>query len=103
MKRTKKYRGDDLVAIVWPNQSEPLVRAKEMTWEEAACAAWAMDAEKADRVRVLVAVFDAGAGGVPNAPHQAGVPGAKTRMVSRSTFETADDARLNYLVGGPSP
>ena len=106
MKRTKKYLGDDLVAIVWPNQSEPLVRVGEMTWEEAACGAWAMDAEKGDRVRVLVAVFDdivVGAWAVTNAIHQAEIPEGKTRMVSRSTFETAADTRLDYLVGGPSP
>ena len=107
MKQTKKYLGDDLVAVVWPNQSEPRVRAREMTWEQAARGAWAMDPEKADRVRVLIAVskedivVDAWA--VTNATHQAEIPEGKTRMVSRSTFETAADARLDYLVGGPSP
>jgi len=106
MKRTKKYLGDDLVAVVWPNQSESLVRAGEMTWIEVARGAWAMDAEKADRVRVLIAVFDdvvVGAWAVTNATHQAEIPEGKTRRVSRSTFETAADARLDYLVGGPSP
>ena len=106
MKRMKKYLGGDLVAVVWPNQSEPLVRAGEMTWEEAARGAWAMDAEEANRVRVLVAVFDdivVGAWSVTNAIHQAEIPEGKTRMVSRSTFETAADARLDYLVRGPSP
>jgi hypothetical protein len=65
-----------------------------------------MDAEEVGRVRVLVAVFDdmvVGAWAVTNAIHQAEIPGGKTRMVSRSTFETAADARLDYLVGGPSP
>lgn len=106
MKLKKKYLGDDLVAVVWPNQSELLVRVGERTWEEAARGAWAMDAEKADRVRVLVAVFDdivVGAWRVTNAIHQAEIPEGKTRMVSRSTFETAADASLDYLVGGPSP
>ena len=40
---------------------------------------------------------------VTNAIHQAEIPEGKTRMVSRSTFETAADARLDHLVGGPSP
>jgi hypothetical protein len=41
---------------------------------------------------VLVAVFDdiaVGAWTVTNAIHQAEIPEGKTRMVSRSTFETA--------------
>jgi hypothetical protein len=98
--------GDDLVAVVWPNQSEPLVRFGAMTWDVAARGAWAMDSEKADRVRVLIAVFDdivVGAWEVTNATHEAEIPEGKTRMVSRSTFEMAADARLDYLVGGPSP
>jgi hypothetical protein len=67
---------------------------------------WEMDAGKADRVRVLVAVFDdvvIGAWEVTGATHEAEIPEGKTRMVSRSTFDTAYDARLDYLVGGPSP
>ena len=106
MKRTKNYQSDDLVAVVWPRQSASLVRAEERTWEQVACSAWAMDPGKADRVRILVAVFDdvvVGAWEVTNTTHQAEIPEGKTRMVSRSTFETADDARLDYLVGGPSP
>jgi hypothetical protein len=106
MRLTKKYLSDDLVAVVWPNQSELLVRVGERTWEEVACGAWAMDAEKADRVRVLVAVFGdkvVGAWAVTNATHQTEIPEGRTRMVSRSTFETAADARLDYLVDGPSP
>jgi hypothetical protein len=106
MELKKRYLGDDLIAVVWPNQSEPLVRFGAMTWEEAARGAWAMDAEKADRVRILVAVFDdkvVGAWAVTNAIHEAEIPEGKTRMVSRSTFETAADGRLDYLVGAPSP
>ena len=106
MKLTKKYLSDDLVAVVWPNQSESQVRAGEKTWEEVARGAWAMDAEKADRVRVLVAVFDdivVRAWAVTNATHHTEIPEGKTRRVSRSTFEITAEARLDYLVGGPSP
>lgn len=100
------YQGDDLAAAVWPRQSEPAVRAGTMTWEEAAREAWAMDPNKADRVRALVAIHDdvvVGAWGVTSATHVAAVPPGKTRMVSRSEFTTVDEPRLAYLVGTASP
>jgi hypothetical protein len=106
MTNTASYQGDDLAAIVWPRQSEPLVRAGHMTWEEAAREAWAMEMAKADRVRILVAVFDdevVGAWSVAGVSHETVVPEGKTRRVNRSSFETVDDPRLSYLVGGPSP
>ena len=106
MHNTFMYRDDDLVAVVWPRRSEPSVRSGEMTWEEAAREAWAMNPHKADRVRVLVAVFDdvvMGAWAVRGAAHQAMVPAGKSRSVSRSRFDTADDPRLDYLIGLPSP
>lgn len=106
MTDTNNYQGGDLVAVVWPRQSEPLVRAGHMTWEEAAREAWAMEIAKADRVRVLVAVFDdvvVGAWAVAGVTHETVVPEGKTRRVNRSSFDTVDDSRWSYLVGGPSP
>jgi hypothetical protein len=106
MATKRKYQVDDLVAVVWLHQTGPRVLAGEMTWEEAASEAWAMDADKADRVRVLVGVFQdkiQGAWAVTGAEHHAEVPEGKTRVVNRSLFETAEDSRLVYLVGMPSP
>src|ERR1017187_5109796 len=106
MTNNPKYRNDDLVAVVWPRQSELLVRHDAKTWEAVAQGEWAMDPKKADRVRVLVAVFDdvvVGAWSVRGATHTARVPDGKSRTVSRSTFDTVPDARLGYLVGGPPP
>lgn len=77
-----------------------------MTWEEAAREAWAMEMAKADRVRVLIAVFDdvvVGAWAVAGVTHETAVPEGKKRRVNRSSFDTVDDPRWNYLVGGPSP
>ena len=102
----KRYQADDLVAVVWPRQSEPRVRAGDLTWEEAAREAWAMDSDKADRVRVLIAVFEdkiVGSWAVTGATHHAEIPEGKSRTVSRSRFHTADDGRLHYLVGADSP
>jgi hypothetical protein len=106
MTNTIKYQDGDLVAVVWPRQSQPLVTYGAMTWEEAARGGWAMDSEKADNVRVLIAVFDdivVGAWAVRGATHKAEIPEGKSRMVSRSWFETVDDTRLNYLLGARSP
>lgn len=92
--------------IVWPRQSEPAVRAHETTWEEAAREAWAMDAEKAKRVAILVAVFDdviVGAWSASALEPDIRIPEGKTRNVSRSAFITRQDNRLDYLVGTASP
>jgi hypothetical protein len=106
MGKNKKYQADDLVAVVWLHQSGPNVLAGEMTWEEAAREAWAMDADKADRVKVLIGVFRdviQGAWLVTGATHQVEVPEGKTRMVNRSWFEIAEDPDLAYLVNASSP
>ncbi|PZS30312.1 MAG: hypothetical protein DLM61_11075 [Pseudonocardiales bacterium] len=106
MATKNKYQADDLVAAVWLHQTGPRVLADEMTWEEAASERWAMDADKADRVRVLIGVFQdqiQGAWAVTGAEHHAEVPEGKTRVVNRSLFKTAEDPRLAYLVGMPSP
>jgi hypothetical protein len=106
MKKNTKYQADDLVAVVWLHQTGPRVRAGEMTWEEAASEAWAMDADKADRVRILLGVFEdeiQGAWAATGAQHRAEVPEGKTRVVNRSVFHTAADPRLAFLVGMPSP
>jgi hypothetical protein len=106
MNNNIKYYGDDLVALVWPRQSQAQVAAQQMTWEEASRSAWAMEREKANRVRVLIAVFDdivVGAWSVTSADHWTEVPAGKTRAVNRSEFTTVEDDRLTYLVGGPTP
>lgn len=91
---------------MWPRQSEPAVTAGYSTWEEAARKAWAMDPDKADRVRILIAVHDdviVGVWSVVGVAHEASIPEGKTRMVSRSAFTTEADERLDFLVGTPSP
>lgn len=104
-----KYQPEDLVAIVWPRQSQPRVAAGEITWQEAASGpetGWAMDADKAELVKVLIAVHDdkiEGAWGVNLVEHHAEAPPGKTRKVNRSRFHTVVDARLAYLVGMESP
>jgi hypothetical protein len=101
-----KYRADDLATVVWLNQTGPLVLAGEMTWEEAASEAWAMEADKADRTRILIGLFEdeiRGAWAVRGAEHHVAVPEGKKRKVNRSTFTLAEDPRLRYLVGAPSP
>src|ERR1700722_17754240 len=100
MTDTTNYEGNSLVLVVWPRQSEPLVRAGYRTWEEVSRRAWAMDPSKGDRVRVLVAVFDdvvVGAWAVRGATHETAVPEGKSRTVNRTTFNTVDDPRLDYL------
>jgi len=106
MTDTLKYASTDLVAVVWPRQNEPRVTAGDARWEEVSRGAWAMDPAKADRVRILIAVNDdviTGAWAVTDASHDAEIPAGKSRMVSRSTFTTAADPRLDYLTGTPSP
>jgi hypothetical protein len=101
-----KYRDDDLVAVVWPRRSESLVRTARVTWETVARGRWAMDPAKADRVRVLLAVFDdvvKGAWAVTGVTHQVEVPAGKSRQVSRSEFDVVHDRQLDYLVEGASP
>jgi hypothetical protein len=103
-----KYQPDDLVVVVWPRQSAPRVLAGEITWQEAASAEWArwaIEAEKAERATVLVAVHDdviEGAWRVTGADHHAEIPPGKTRVINRSHFETVEDPRLAYLVKTPS-
>lgn len=106
MANNSKYRGDDLAAVVWLTNSAVKVRAGEMTWEQAARDAWAIEAAKADRVVVLVAIDDHD--DVPHAWRVAGVrngaavPPGKTRKINRCWFELEEDPALDYLIG-PSP
>jgi len=99
-----KYQADDLVVVVWPRQSAPRVLAGEITWQEAVSAdwaKWAIEAEKAERATVLIAIHDEvveGAWRVTGATHHPEIPMGKTRMINRSHFETVDDPRLAYLV-----
>ena len=103
------YRPDDLVVVVWPRQSQSRVLAREITWQEAASAEWArwaIEAEKADRATVLIAIHDGvveGAWRVIGATHYPEVPLGKTRMINRSHFQTVEDPRLAYLVKTPAP
>ena len=103
------YRPDDLVVVVWPRQSQSRVLAREITWQEAASAEWArwaIEAEKADRATVLIAIHDdvvEGAWRVIGATHYPEVPLGKTRMINRSHFQTVEDPRLAYLVKTPAP
>jgi hypothetical protein len=105
MTRNWNYQPDDLVVVVWPRQSQPLVVAGDITWRQAASDAWAIEAEKADRATVLIAVHDdviEGAWRVTGVTHTSEVPAGKTRKINRSAFDTVDDPRLAYLVKTPS-
>lgn len=108
MTSNPKYQPDDLVVVLWPRQSQPRVAAGEITWKDAASAdwaRWAIEAEKADRATVLVAVHDdviEGAWRVTGVTHHPEVPQGKTRVINRSHFQTVDDPRLAYLVKTPS-
>lgn len=65
----------------------------------------AMDKAKADRVRVVVSVYNGtitGAWGVAGSASTLEAPKGKTRRVNRASFETYGDPRLAYLVGQPS-
>lgn len=106
MTNTKSYYADDLALVVWPRQSEPAVASGQISWEEAARSAWAMDADKANRVTILVAVFDdkiVGAWAATPQEPEISIPAGKSRNVSRSSFVTTADDRLSYLVGNSSP
>jgi hypothetical protein len=106
MTTTKKYKDSDLVAVVWPRQSQVAVEAGETTWAEASRGDWAMDPKKADRVKALVAVHDdvvVGAWAVSGATHTKRAPVGKSREVNRSRFNIVEEPRLAGLVGGPSP
>jgi hypothetical protein len=106
---TFKYKPDDLAAIVWPRQNAPRVFAGEISWQEAVSGSdtgWAIDVEKADRVRVLIAVHDdviEDACRVIAATHHAEIPQGKTRKINRSHFDTVQDPRLAFLRKAPSP
>ncbi len=81
--------------------------AGEMTWEEAASEAWAMNREKAERVKLLIAVFDGKVRGAWAAERKKTivltVKNSGGRAVHRSTFTLTKDDCLAYLVGLPSP
>jgi hypothetical protein len=108
MTLNSKYQPDDLVVVVWPRQSQPRVVAGEITWKDAASAdwaRWAIEAEKAERATVLIAVHDdviEGAWRVTGVTHHPEVPTGKTRVINRSHFDTAEDPRLAYLDKTPS-
>lgn len=101
-----KYHGDDLVAVVWLTNSAVQVRAGEMTWEQAVRAAWAIEAAKADRVVILVAIDDnddvVRAWRVVGVRNETAVPPGKSRKINRCLFELEEDSALDYLTG-PSP
>jgi hypothetical protein len=106
MDLTKKYMSDDLLLVVWPKQNAAHVLAGEMTWAEAACEAWAIDASKADRVRILIAVHKGtirGAWPVETVSHEETHPVPGSRRVNRSSFTLGEDTRLRYLLGTASP
>lgn len=104
-----KYDPEDLAAIVRPLQRAPRVLAGEITWQEAVSGpdtGWAITVDKADRVRVLIAVHEGaivGAWRVVRATHHSAIPEGKTRPVNRTHFETVPDGRLDYLLEAPSP
>ena len=109
MDDTYKYEPDDLAAIVWPRQNAPRVFAGEITWQEAVSGpdtGWAIEVEKAEQVRVLVAVHEdviEGAWRVIDVTHHSEIPEGKTRKINRSHFETVQDERLAFLFKAPSP
>lgn len=101
------FEPNDLVLFVWPRQHETLRRAggSLVSPQEAASEAWAMDAAKAERVRILVSVFEGtivGAWAVSGVTNELRAPEGKTRRVNRASFETHDDPRLHYLTGRAS-
>ncbi|NYF18196.1 hypothetical protein HDC37_003052 [Microbacterium sp. AK009] len=102
----KIYEPTDLVLFVWPRQSELEIRAGgARSRQEAASNAWAMDRTKAERVSVIVSVFDdriIGAWAVAEAHPTTATPEGKTRKVTRVRFDTYVDPRLSYLVGQTS-
>ena len=109
MSHTWKYEPEGLAVIVWPRQNASRVLAGELTWQEAVSGedtGWAMEAEKADRAQLLIAVHDdviTGVWRVTDVSHHCETPPGKTRKVNRSRFETIADGRLDFLVHAPSP
>lgn len=103
MTHTYKYAPDDYVVVVWLTDSAAEVRAGTRTWEDAAHGAWAIEAAKATRARVLLAIDDldevVGAWHVASVSNESLVPDGKSRRVNRATFELVDDARLSFLLG----
>ncbi len=101
------YDSTDLVLVVWPRQSEIAIQQGfAISREEAARGAWAMDREKAERVRLILSIHNdeiIGAWAVTGSTHVLEAPEGKTRRVNRSTFETQEDPRLGFLLGHRSP
>lgn len=102
----REYAAQDLVLFVWPPRtgSDPPARGAASR-NEAASSSWAMEAAKAERVRVLVSVFEdtiVGAWRVTGSVSTLTQPAGKSRRVNRATFSTVDDPRLHYLWGQPS-
>jgi hypothetical protein len=100
---TSKYSADSLAALVWLTSSAQEVRAGSKTWADAARDKWAMDAAKAERVSVLIAIDDAdevvGAWSVTGVSNESSVPPGKSRKVNRALFEVEDDPVLDVLLG----
>jgi hypothetical protein len=103
MSTTKRYEPTDLVAVVWLTDSAAAVREGRYTWEHAANGSWAMSANKAGRVRVLIAIDDfdevVGAWPVEGVDNNSAIPAGKGRQVNRATFELGRDEHLSYLLG----
>jgi hypothetical protein len=100
------FEPNDLALFVWPRQSEIELRAGGgRSRKDAASSAWAMDRTKADRVRVVISVYDGiivGAWSVNASTSTLEAPEGKTRRVNRASFDTYEDPRLAFLVGQPS-
>lgn len=101
----QKFSGHDLVLFVWPSRTtaDP---ARGQEWShDAASSSWAMEAAKAERVRILVSVHDdiiSDARRVTGSVSTLTKPAGKSRRVNRAIFSTLDDPRLHYLRGQPS-
>lgn len=101
------FKPTDLVLVVWPRQSELAIRrGQEVSRQVAASGAWAMDQNKADRVRVIISVHEdviVGVWAALSNTNRLEAPAGKSRRVNRVSFDTREDSRLNYLIGQPSP
>jgi hypothetical protein len=95
--------GEQPAALVWRTSSTEEVRAGVETWADAARDRWVMDAAKAERVSVLIAIDDndevVGAWSVTGVCKEASVPRGKTRKVNRAVFDVENDTALDFLLG----
>lgn len=102
MAPAQQFAPHDLVLFVWPSRASFELPPGAGTRSDAASSSWAMERAKAERVSILISVYDdvvIGAWAVTGTTSTLATPAGKSRRVNRAVFSTRDDPRLHHLLG----